>query len=77
MLSQGAFMTNSTKKIALITLPLLTLALTGCGGTPTPAFDGEEPAAGLPGEPIDPEFEGSIFPDDGNQDPGSGIPNGG
>ena len=64
----------SVTKITLITLPVLAFSLTGCGGTPTPAFDGEAPAVGLPGEPIDPEFEGAVFPDDGNQDPGSGIP---
>ena len=65
--------------IALITLtPLLALSLTGCDtGTPTPPFDGVPAPAGLPGEPIDPRFEGAVFPDDGNQDPGSGIPDGG
>jgi len=65
--------------IALITLlPALTLSLTGCDtGTPTPPFDGVPATAGLPGEPIDPQFEGAVFPDDGNQDPGSGIPDGG
>jgi hypothetical protein len=70
-------MHTSTKPFTTITPLLFALALMGCGGTPTPAFDGEPPAAGLPGEPIDPEFEGSVFPDDGNQDPGSGIPGSG
>ena len=65
--------------IALITLlPALALSLTGCDtGAPTPPFDGVPAPAGLPGEPIDPQFEGAVFPDDGNQDPGSGIPDGG
>ncbi|MAB29753.1 MAG: hypothetical protein CMJ53_10850 [Planctomycetaceae bacterium] len=77
MRSQGVTTMKTTKRTALTCFPLLILTLTGCGGTPTPAFDGELPPAGLPGEPIDPQFDGAIFPDDGNQDPGSGIPNGG
>ena len=77
MRSEGVSTMKTTKRIALMGFPLLILTLTGCGGTPTPAYDGELPPAGLPGEPIDPQFDGAIFPDDGNQDPGSGIPNGG
>ena len=69
----------SSSWIALMTLfPALALSLTGCDtGTPTPPFDGVPAPAGLPWEPIDPGFEGAVFPDDGNQDPGSGIPEGG
>ena len=69
----------SSSWMALITLlPALSLSFTGCDtGTPTPPFDGVPAPAGLPGEPIDPRFEGAVFPDDGNQDPGSGIPEGG
>ena len=69
----------SSSWMALITLlPALSLSFTGCDtGTPTPTFDGVPAPAGLPGEPIDPRFEGAVFPDDGNQDPGSGIPEGG
>ena len=70
-------MPQSNTRILLIILSMLAMVITGCGGTPTPAFDGEPAQAGLPGEPIDPQFEGAVFPDSGNQDPGSGIPGGG
>jgi hypothetical protein len=36
--------------------------------------EGEAAPAGLPGEAIDPAFEHLEMPDDGNQDPGAGIP---
>ena len=52
---------KTTKRIALMGFPLLILTLTGCGGTPTPAYDGELPPAGLPGEPIDPQFDGACI----------------
>ena len=48
----------------------------GCSNTPTPyQGGGVAPAAGLPGEAIDPAFAGSEFPYDGDQDPGPGTPN--
>ena len=54
---------------------LVMLCCSGCSNTPTPYQGGGlAPAAGLPGEPIDPQFAGSEFPYDGDQDPGSGNP---
>ena len=48
----------------------------GCSNTPTPYQDGGvAPAAGLPGEAIDPAFASTEFPYDGDQDPGPGTPN--
>ena len=53
----------------------LTILCAGCSNTPTPyQGGGVAPAAGLPGEAIDPQFAGSEFPSDGDQDPGSGDP---
>ena len=61
---------------AWILTSLIALCSAGCSNTPTPYQDGGvAPAAGLPGEAIDPAFAGAEFPYDGDQDPGPGTPN--
>ena len=65
---------KTTLACILTSLPLICLA--GCSNTPTPYQGGGiAPAAGLPGEAIDPEFAGAEQPYDGDQDPGPGTPN--
>ena len=57
-------------------MSLSLICVAGCSNTPTPYQGGGiAPAAGLPGEAIDPSFAGAEQPYDGDQDPGPGTPN--
>jgi hypothetical protein len=64
--------------IPCVAAVFLFCSLFSCGPAQnaTPPMDGEPAPAGLPGEGIDPEFEGFEIPDDGNEDPGAGFPGG-
>ena len=64
---------------------LLCLLLSACAQGPSPMageevppapMEGEPAAAGLPGEAIDPEFEGLNLQYDGDEDPGADFPTG-
>lgn len=64
---------------------LLCLLIGGCAQGPSPMageeppapeLEGDPPAAGLPGEAIDPEFEGLNIQYDGDEDPGADFPTG-
>jgi len=68
-------MNSTLLKTVLIALPFLACSCQSDQG-PAQPLEGEPAAAGLPGEGIDPAFEGTEFPYDGNEDPGAGFPGG-
>ena len=64
---------------------LLAALIFGCAQGPSPMaganappaeLEGDPAAAGLPGEAVDPEFEGLETPYDGDADPGADFPTG-
>lgn len=72
-------------RLFITTSLFLATTLLGCAQGPSPMageeappaeLEGEPAPAGLPGEAIDPEFEGIEMPDDGDEDPGADFPDG-
>jgi hypothetical protein len=71
MTQEGPLMRTTIPCLSTVFLPCFLFSC-GPGQEATPPMNGEPAAAGLPGEGVDPEFEGIEFPYDGNEDPGAG-----